>query len=56
MPPRSYPEWFYYPSHMPPPPWVDAFVGVVAAARPAIESRVVNALKATLSLRSFGRY
>lgn len=46
----AYPEWFYYPSHTPPPPWVHDFLAVIAGARPHIESRVVNALKSDIVL------
>lgn len=41
----EYPEWFFYPSHSPAPPWVEDFVAVVRAARPHIDSRTVDGLQ-----------
>lgn len=40
----DYPKWFYYPARAAPPPWVESFLGVVRAARPAIESAQVDHL------------
>jgi hypothetical protein len=40
----AYPDWFYYPAHDAPPTWVTEFVGVVAAARPDIESKSIDSL------------
>ena len=40
----SYPDWFYYPSHDPPPEWAHEFVGAVAAVRTEVESMVVDSL------------
>jgi hypothetical protein len=39
-----YPEWFYFPARERPPEWVDAFLGVVGAAQPAIDSTTVDEL------------
>ena len=44
MPQSPYPEWFYYPSHSPPPEWVSDFISVVQAARSHIETRRVSGL------------
>lgn len=38
----DYPRWSYYPARDQPPDWVESFVGVVAAARPAIDSAQVT--------------
>lgn len=46
----EYPEWFYYPSHSPPPTWVRDFIAVVAGARTEIESRTVDELKSDVVL------
>lgn len=40
----GYPDWFYYPAHDAPPPWVYDFVGAVEACRSEIESRSVEEL------------
>lgn len=40
----GYPDWFYYPAHDAPPPWVHDFVGAVEACRSEIESRSVEEL------------
>jgi hypothetical protein len=34
----DYPHWAYYPSRDEPPEWVSEFVGVVATAKPTIDS------------------
>src|SRR4051794_34318700 len=48
MPP--YPRWSYYPTRDQPPDWVSAFVGVVAAAQPAIDSAHVTGLTSDSAL------
>jgi hypothetical protein len=40
----GYPEWFYFPPRDRPPDWVHAFVGIVAAVQPSIDSTVVSGL------------
>lgn len=46
----DYPDWFFYPAHAEPPPWVEEFVGVVRAARNSIESRSVDSLTSDVVL------
>jgi hypothetical protein len=40
----SYPEWFDYPSHTRPPDWVHELLEVVEAARPLVDSAMVDEL------------
>lgn len=40
MPVSDYPEWQYYPPHSTAPEWATDLVGVVAAARDAIDTNV----------------
>jgi hypothetical protein len=40
----DYPRWAYYPSRDQPPEWVNEFVGVVATAKPTIDSAQVPGL------------
>ncbi len=40
----GYPEWFYYPSHEPPPQWAHDFIAAVAAERGSVESLTVDSL------------
>lgn len=46
----EYPRWFSFPSDQPPPDWVESFVGVVASARPAIDSQTVDGLTSDVVL------
>jgi hypothetical protein len=47
-----YPTWKFYPSRMAPPPWVFEFIGVVAAARPLIDTAQVTGLTSNKVLES----
>ncbi len=40
--PDSYPHWFYYPSRVVPPPWVQQVVDAFSAAQPEIDSEHVQ--------------
>lgn len=46
----DYPDWFFYPSRMSPPAWVEPFIGVISSAREHIDSSVVTGVSSDKAL------
>jgi hypothetical protein len=46
----DYPDWFFYPSRLAPPSWVEPFIGVVASARDHIDSSKVTGVSSDKAL------